>query len=213
MCIVQRRVAQGDRMNQKQKAIAEKAIRLRFNGFIESLRNTASLVERENENLAAPVPPPFYAVKKERKDEDGSSWLPNVELRKLHRDKLRADKRAAKAQDRLSEKYDKDSAKIEGTRAQIEQVFTEALKQENTQRAEAQRQARTKRLTVVSNLKVQRDEMILAVAFQGEGAEMMAILQGLPKALDVEKALGLKLSRALVEATGIGERNPRLLNG
>lgn len=90
------------------------------------------------------------------------------------------------------------------------------IRDENEERAKKVLEAQNAKGRVAQLLASQRDDAILNVAFQGEDAEMLAVLNAIPGPQEIMAQLesaGFELASALPTVTGIGSRSPKVLNG
>ncbi len=159
-------------MNIKQKALVERAIKIRYNGLIQSLENTKTVVETEFQGLHVRI----YV------DEDMVDLPPALK---------------------------RDFVAIRNSVKE----FEKNLQDENERRHAIRTDAERKRQAVIAELRRERDERIIAVAFEGEEKDVVAQLKTLPSAKQVLTRLGtLKLTGELIEAAGVGDDKPSVLN-
>ena len=162
-------------MNIKQKALVERAIKIRYNGLIQSLEKTETVVETEFRGLNT-----------------------HAYIRQPHGD----------AED-LPPALKRDFIAIKNSVKALE----EHLQAENERRHAIRTDAERKRRAVIAELRRERDERIIEVAFEGEEKDVVAQLKTLPTAKQVVGRLGpLKLTAELIEAAGVGEDRPAVLS-
>lgn len=187
-------------LNQKQKAIAEKAIKIKYNGLINNLRNTPTQVEVDTKNQDHVRTPRMYdwATKDWSKEEGTIDW-PDDALAIAVRVAV-----ADKALDALKEEFDG-----------IFKAADEKVREFNKGQDAIRTTAKRARMAICLKLEEERDNAILAVAFDGEDAAA-GFLATLPTAASVTARLladsSYDLSRALPDTTGIGDKMPTSLN-
>lgn len=188
-----------------QKALAEKTIKLKYNGLIMAIANSTTKVEKENEPL--PLPP----------------VMPNEYHWKVPRD-LRGqicgkDYPLPPSIDRLIEEIDRE---MDGLQRKVDSLSLalrmerERVIKENDERDKKIGEAREAKHAYTQTLAAERDNTILRIAFEGESSEMLDFLKSLPgpaKAMDDLKALGFELAAPISEETGIGKHTPKQLSG
>lgn len=185
-------------MNQKQKTLGEKAIKLRYNGMISQLCDCATTAEVENELL------PVVNLTVNRDEEliwsNADHVLPQYE-----------------AAARNNEAFAIVLAELKQAITQVNNcidLFERGVNRINEERSEVLEQAKAVRRRIVASLRSQRDEAILDLAFKDEGQEMEEFLKSLPtpeKMVELFKQHGLQLTTDLEAVTGIGESNPEAL--
>jgi len=195
-------------MNSKQKALGEKAIKVRYNGLINSLHSASTRAEADN-----PVLPHLHEPRLLRNVPAPSIVTP-PNYGDVEEDKKRWDAKTKASATKFKRLYDKlQAAKVELQTCLSEQ--NEQIKQDNLTRDKIRREASTVRRSVCDQLASERDSLILRVAFEGESAEMMQLLNSLPSPGSIAamlKSEGITLTKALPETSGIGERLPTALS-
>lgn len=200
--------AQKKTLTQKQRALLEKAAKLRYNGFINTLKAATTEVERQLPHLNVP------STKSREWDHKTKQYV----RRSTEEYKDSLPPRVYKQFERLQKQQDRaDEAlkKMQKLVAEAEEALRAEVDRENASRKAQRDRASTARWGLVQQLQTERDETILSIAFQGEGEDVQQLLEALPSVQDVEQLLkgaGVSIDRELTEATGVGERNPEGLN-
>lgn len=178
-------------MSFREKQLAEKAIKLRYNGLINQLKTTLTMEETANEDLRALVwGDSYYGVRR-----------PDNEC-----------KYPARLQ-RMITRYDEVSERRKRMKQEIDEAIrleNDKIREENDKRRKRRAEARSARMQLVSQLQVLRDDAIIDIA-SSESRALRELIDKLPDPKSIKLPGKYKLSRELTAVTGIGDKNPENL--
>ncbi len=202
-------------MNQKQKTLAEKTIKIKFNGTIASLRAATTEVERDNPALPTLPTPHCNCDDSFSLEGDGCGYPYSNRNRTTMLDDSQQWPQAVKdAAVALNTALKEANLQYDLLKASITEA-NEMTREENRLRQDKVNGAAKARFVLCDQLAAERDDRILDVAFQGEDSEMLDFLKSLPTPnaiADRLKLVGMSLTKALPTVTGIGEKMPKHLN-
>lgn len=192
-----------------QKALAEKTIKIKYNGLIEALKTTATLVEQQNQPL-----PAYPAYKKAGTGNYLAGSYQTYDSFQFPKGTIVSEEMQAALNAATAAHHALESA----VSALDSLVASENAKiaDENKARKAKVQEAQNAKGRVAQTLASQRDDAILNVAFQGEDAAMLEILQAIPgpaEIMEQMRAANFELSQALPTVTGIGSKSPKVLSG
>ena len=217
---------------QKQKDLAERAIKLKYNGLINALADIQTEHEVANRPVnSLPAGPTthvtaYYGGRQPEAYTAPSScdngWPEHIKKAALElysfwqqwADEFRTAHEAYRAKKAALEAEWKElDTKLLEECLDKTQTVNDLIDAENEKRYEARELGRKARVSTVMKLREQRDQSILNVAFRGETG-MDEFLSSLPSPETVTEMLtdcGCSLTKELPEVTGIGETNPTSL--
>lgn len=207
-------------MNQRQKALAEKTIKIKFNGTIAELRAATTVAEKDNPalpllpSLSCGLPSGF----KLGMDDDESGYSAYGRSARGHAPLLQDGQTWPDEVKKLAPELDTLIKAAVALFDDMNKAVTDAnliTIDENVRRKEIRSGAARARTVLCSELAAERDDTILDIAFKGEDQEMLDFLKSLPTPQSISRRLekvDMHLTKLLPTITGIGEKIPAHLS-
>lgn len=209
-------------LSASQKALAERTVKVTYNGLINSLSNAKTKVEMDNQPLPYPMTLVMGMPYGTTSVNKGAFVVNGVHKAEPTKAMLAALDKANKA----AEEYNTLLADIVTKAREVERLIqnvekevqdeTNRISKKNDDRKARCLEAAQAKMKIAEQLQAQRDQHILKIAFDGEPAEMLDFLKALPGPADIMKEIkkaGFELASPISEKTGVGDVTPKSLTG